>query len=170
MDLIQGLWDFLNSVQNDVFVYSAFLFLYSIASAIILPIPVELALFISPATPFILKALLLGAGKAVGSVAIFYIGFELEGPVRRWSDRFKFFKKFVDFCEWFVAKLGYVGLFILLIIPLMSDTVVLYVFSLFNKEGRVLQMKWFALVNLLAGITRAMIVYAIVIGLGWNIL
>jgi hypothetical protein len=170
MDLIQGLWDFLNSVQNDIFIYSVFLFLYSIAAAIILPIPVEAALFISPATPFILKALLLGAGKAVGSVAIFYIGFELEGPVRRWSDRFKFFKKFVDFCEWFVAKLGYVGLFILLSIPLMSDTVVLYVFSLFNKEGRVLQMKWFALVNLLAGITRAMIVYAIVIGLGWNFL
>jgi membrane protein YqaA with SNARE-associated domain len=170
MDIIQGLWDFLNSVQNDVFVYSAFLFLYSIAAAIILPIPVELALFISPATPFILKALLLGAGKAVGSVAIFYIGFELEGPVRRWSERFKFFKRFVDFCEWFVAKLGYVGLFILLCIPLMSDTVVLYVFSLFNKEGRVLQMKWFALVNLLAGITRAMIVYAIVTWLGWNIL
>lgn len=160
----------MNSVQNDIFVYSAFLFLYSIAAAIILPIPVEAALFISPATPFILKALLLGAGKAVGSVAIFYIGFELEGPVRRWSDRFKFFKRFVDFCEWFVAKLGYVGLFILLSIPLMSDTVVLYVFSLFNKEGRVLQMKWFALVNLLAGITRAMIVYAIVIGLGWNFL
>jgi hypothetical protein len=170
MDWIQGLWDFLNSVQNDVFVYSVFLFLYSIAAAIILPIPVEAALFISPATPFILKALLLGAGKAVGSVAIFYIGFELEGPVRRWSDRFKFFKKFVDFCEWFVAKLGYVGLFILLSIPLMSDTVVLYVFSLFNKEGRVLQMKWFALVNLLAGITRAMIFYAIITWLGWNIL
>jgi hypothetical protein len=170
MDLIQGLWDFLNSVQNDVFVYSAFLFLYSIAAAIILPIPVEAALFISPATPFILKALLLGAGKAVGSVAIFYIGFELEGPVRRWSERFKFFKRFVDFCEWFVAKLGYLGLFILLSIPLMSDTVVLYVFSLFNKEGRVLQLKWFALVNLLAGITRAMAVYAIVTWLGWNIL
>lgn len=170
MDIIQSLWDFLNSVQNDVFVYSSFLFLYSIAAAIILPIPVEAALFISPATPFMLKALLLGAGKAVGSVAIFFIGFELEGPVRRWSDRFKFFKRFVDFCEWFVAKLGYVGLFILLSIPLMSDTVVLYVFSLFNKEGRVLQMKWFALVNLLAGITRAMIVFAIVTWLGWYIL
>ena len=37
----------------------------------------------------------------------------------------------------------------------MSDTAVLYIFSITNKGGEALKMKWFALVNFLAGITRA---------------
>jgi hypothetical protein len=41
----------------------------------------------------------------------------------------------------------------------MSDTVVLYVFAVFNKEGKVLDMKMFALVNFLGALTRCAIVY-----------
>jgi membrane protein YqaA with SNARE-associated domain len=160
MDIFQVLWDFLNQVQGDVVIYSIFLFLYSVAAAIVLPIPVEFALFVGTTTPFWMKALILGAGKAVGSAAVFFIGFELEGPIRRWSDRWKFFGKLVRFCEWFVMKLRYVGLYILLSIPLMSDTAVLYIFSLFNKEGKELKIKLFILVNFFAGITRALVVYA----------
>ena len=37
----------------------------------------------------------------------------------------------------------------------MSDTAILYIFSITNKDGKALQMKWFAVVNFLAGVTRA---------------
>jgi len=169
MDIVQALWDFLNQVQGDPTIYTLFLFLYSIAAAIFLPIPVEFALFVGTTTPFWIKALALGAGKAVGSAAVFFIGFELEGPVRRWSERWKFFGKLVQFCEWFVRKLKYVGMYILLSVPLMSDTAILYLFSLFNKEGKELKMKWFIVVNFFAGITRAMIVYGFFMLLGWKL-
>ncbi|OPY34094.1 MAG: hypothetical protein A4E32_00363 [Methanomassiliicoccales archaeon PtaU1.Bin124] len=169
MDIFQVLWDFLNQVQGDAVIYSIFLFLYSVAAAIILPIPVEFALFVGTTTPFWIKALVLGLGKAVGSSAVFFIGFELEGPIRRWSERWKFFGKLVKFCEWFVMKLRYIGLYILLSIPLMSDTAVLYIFSLFNKEGKELKIKWFIVVNFFAGVTRALIVYGVFELLGWKL-
>lgn len=168
MDIIQALMDFLNQAAGDPVIYTVFLFLYSIAAAVILPIPVEAALFIGT-VPIAVKAITLGAGKAVGSALVFYVGFELEGPIRRWSQRWKFFAAFVRFCEQFVAKFGYIGLFILLSIPLMSDTVVLYVFSLFNKEGKELNIKWFIVVNFFAGITRALIVFGAFYLFGWTL-
>ncbi|HSV42791.1 MAG TPA: hypothetical protein VLH13_05205 [Methanomassiliicoccales archaeon] len=127
------------------------------AAAIFLPIPVELALMISPITPMVVKAVVLGLGKMVGSVAVFYIGFELGGPIRRWSEKIWIFAKFVEFCEWFVKKFKHLGLFILLCVPFMSDTVLIYIFSLFNKEGKTLNVVWFALANLGGGIVRAVI-------------
>jgi membrane protein YqaA with SNARE-associated domain len=169
MDIIPAFMDFLSSVQHDPVTYSIFLFLYSGLAAIILPIPVEAALFISPDTPFALKAVIMGAGKALGSIAVFYIGFNLEGPVRNLSKKWKFFDLVVRFSEWFVSKLGYVGMYLLLSVPLMADTVILYIFSLFNKEGKELELKKFALVNFLAGITRAAIVYLVMTELGWDI-
>lgn len=168
MGIFEDLRGFLEQMAGDPVVFSLFFFLYAIAAAIFLPIPVEFALFLSPETPYAWKAIVLGAGKAVGSVLVFYIGFELEAPIRRWSQKWNFFKKFVDFCEWLIHKLHYVGLFILLSIPFMSDTVVLYVFSLFNKEGKDLNLKWFALVNFLAGLSRATIIFYMVEFLGWD--
>ena len=100
-------------------------------------------------------------GKAVGSSLVFKIGMEIEGPIRRWSQRFKFFGKFIELCERFVARFGYYALYILLSIPFMSDTAVLYIFSITNKEGEAMKMKWFAVVNFLAGVTRAIFLVAL---------
>jgi membrane protein YqaA with SNARE-associated domain len=159
MGVIDNMVSYLESVAHDPILYLFLLFLYSVAAAVFLPIPVEFALFLSPQTPFAAKALVLALGKTVGSILVFYIGFNVEAPIRRWSDRWSFFRAFVHFCEWFVIKLGYVGLYLLLSIPFMSDTVVLYVFAVFNKEGKVLNMKMFALVNFLGAITRCVIVF-----------
>jgi len=41
------------------------------------------------------------------------------------------------------------------------DTVPVYLLSIFNHEGKSLQLRYFALANFLAGFTRAMIVFAI---------
>jgi hypothetical protein len=68
MDIVGGLTSFLEQVQGDPLVYSVVFFIYIIAATLFLPVPVELMLFLSPATPFLLKAILLGVGKAVGKI------------------------------------------------------------------------------------------------------
>jgi hypothetical protein len=42
-------------------------------------------------------------------------------------------------------------------IPLMTDTVPLYIFSIANREGKTMKMEWFVVVNFIAGVTRAII-------------
>jgi hypothetical protein len=56
-------------------------------------------------------------------------------------------------------------LYVILSIPLMVDTVPVYLFSLFNQKGQ-MQIRYFALTNFLAGVTRAVIVYVIFLYLG----
>jgi hypothetical protein len=155
MGIVEDFMSFLTGVAGDPVLYSVVFFFYAVLAAIILPIPVEFGLILSPHTPWYVLAIVLGAGKAVGSVLVFKIGMEIEGPVRRWSARFKFFGKFIELCERFVARYRYYAIYILLSVPFMSDTAVLYIFSITNKDGEALKMKWFALVNFLAGITRA---------------
>ncbi len=155
MGIIEDFMSVLTGVAGDPILYSVVFFVYAVLAAIILPIPVEFGLILSPHTPWYLLAVVLGAGKAVGSLLVFRIGMEIEGPVRRWSQRFKFFGRFIELCEHFVARYGYYALYVLLSVPFMSDTAVLYIFSITNKNGEALKMKWFALVNFLAGITRA---------------
>jgi hypothetical protein len=122
---------------------------------------VEFGLFLNPDMSIFIKALILGLGKATGAFLIFYLGIKVEGPIRRWSRKWEWFKKFVDLMDRFVCKTRYIGLYILLSIPLMTDTVPIYLFSIFNKEGQALKPKWFTLTNFLAGVTRAMVVYSI---------
>ncbi|MGD0817671.1 MAG: hypothetical protein ABR986_04655 [Methanomassiliicoccales archaeon] len=155
MGIVEDFISVLSGVAGDPILYSVIFFVYAVLAAIILPIPVEFGLILSPHTPWYVLAVVLGAGKAVGSVLVFKIGVEIEGPVRRWSQRFKSFGKFIDLCERFVARFGYYALYLLLSIPFMSDTAVLYIFSIVNKDGEAMKLKWFAVVNFLAGITRA---------------
>ncbi|MCJ7607694.1 MAG: hypothetical protein MUO94_07605, partial [Thermoplasmata archaeon] len=54
---------------------------------------------------------------------------------------------------------GYPAMFAIMAIPFMVDTIPLYVFSVLNKEGELMTLKWFVLVNFLAGVTRAALVY-----------
>ena len=63
MDVIGALTSFLEQVQGDPLTYSVVFFIYIIAATVFLPVPVELMLFLSPATPFALKAVLLGSAR-----------------------------------------------------------------------------------------------------------
>jgi membrane protein YqaA with SNARE-associated domain len=168
MGIVEDFISFLTGVSGDPLLYSVFFFLYAIASAVILPIPVEIGLVLSPVTPWYVLAVVLGAGKAVGSVIVFWIGLEIEGPIRKWSARIKWFGKFIELCERFVARYNYYALFILLCIPFMSDTAVLYVFSITNKDGKAMNMRWFAITNFVAGVVRACIFLGLLY-LGFNL-
>lgn len=169
MDIVDGLTSFLEQVQGDPLVYSVVFFIYIIAATLFLPVPVELMLFLSPDTPFVVKAILLGVGKSVGSIIVFYIGMNVEKPINTLSNKWGFFRMVVKFCKWLVDKLGYLGLYLILSIPIMVDTVPVYLFSIFRKDRCDRDLRLFALTNLAAGITRAAIVYLVVTELGWDI-
>jgi hypothetical protein len=74
--------------------------------------------------------------------------------------RHRFFRGFLNLMRRFVARTRYVGLYIILSIPLMVDTVPVYLFALFNQKG-VMKLRYFAATNFFAGITRAALVYGI---------
>jgi len=50
---------------------------------------------------------------------------------------------------------------VIMAIPGMVDTIPLYVFSILNKEGKLMTLRGFVVVNILAGITRAALIYLI---------
>jgi membrane protein DedA with SNARE-associated domain len=150
--------DFLTAHSGDPATYLLTLFVFSIGAAVILPIPIEAGLVAAPETmPFIIPALALGLGKGVGAIVVFFIGAKLEQKVLRYG-KWGWFKWLLEKSEWFVRRFGYFALFIILSIPFMLDTVPLYIFSVLNKEGELMRFRWFVLVNVLAGTTRASIV------------
>ncbi len=165
---INGLMSVLKDTAADPVLYSIVFFIYAVLAAIALPIPVEFGLLLSPRTPFLWLALVLGLGKAMGSILVYYLGLEVGDKVRRWSDRWGWFRWLFNRSEWLVAKLHYLGLYLILSIPLMTDTVPLYIFSVLNEKG-VFKVQYFALVNLLAGFTRASILYALLYLFGLNL-
>lgn len=161
--------EFLESVSDNPLAYSFIFFIYSILAVVFLPIPVELGL-VWGSVNFTVKALILGSGKAVGSILVFYIGVRVEDDIRAWSSRFSWIEKFVRMTGTFVERYGYYALYIILSIPFMVDTLPLYFFSIFNKEGRAMERKRFVLVNFLGGVTRAFLIYLIFHTLGiWAI-
>jgi len=162
----------LNSFQNRG-VYLLLVFIYGILVAVILPIPIEIALFLPAAQKdyvfFLLVALDIGAGKGVGAYLIFRLGLRVEDNIRFWIEPKPtnvlwvrnvkgIFKRIVEWWTRFIMKTRYVGLFILLSIPLMSDTLPIYLYALFNKEGGLLQSGIFVAVNFFAGVLRSFIV------------
>jgi membrane protein YqaA with SNARE-associated domain len=160
MDLIE----LLNGATANPFIFFPLLFTYSVLVAIILPLPVELALiFVEGPTYIIATAIVIGLGKVVGAWAIFFLGLKVEDNIRHWSEKYKIFNKIVRFCIWFVDRTGYVGLFILLSIPFMTDTVPIYIYALFNEEGKLMKRNYFLLTNFGAGIVRGIIFLAL-----WN--
>jgi hypothetical protein len=159
-DLFTELMNWLESLGNDPLAYIIIFFIFCAAAAIILPIPVELGLLFGGSVPYLIKAIVLGLGKGVGSMAVFEIGMKLEPKIRSWR-RWRWFRWLFDNCEKFVAKYNYFALYIILSIPLMLDTVPIYIFSLANKNGKALEVKWFAVTNFLAGVTRAAILWVV---------
>ncbi len=154
MDLIALLSD----ATANPFLFFPLLFTYSVLVAIILPFPIELALiFVEDPTYMVVTAIVIGLGKMVGAWAIFFLGLKVEDNIRRWSAKYKIVDKIVKFSIWFVDKTGYVGLFILLSIPFMTDTVPIYIYALFNEEGKLMKRNYFLLTNFAAGIVRGLI-------------
>lgn len=148
-----------NAAYNNAAAYLSITFGFSVLVAIVLPVPIEVVL-IAPILEqrwgYLLAVIFaMAAGKTVGAWAIFYLGLRVEGSIRRWADRYKWIDRFVEWCERFVRKTNYIGLYVLLSIPLMSDTVPLYLYSLFNEEGKALDRRAFLISNFLAAWTRA---------------
>jgi len=164
-DLFTDLMNWLQSLGNDPLAYLIIFFIFCVAAAIILPIPVELGLLFGEVVPYPIKAIVLGLGKGIGSMAVFELGLKLEPKIRSWR-RWRWFRWLFDKCEAFVAKYNYYALYVILSIPLMLDTVPIYLFSLANKEGKSLEIKWFAVTNFFAGVTRAAILWVLFYILG----
>ena len=163
------LWtDFINLLLGayaNPYVFLPLVFLYAIAIAVILPIPIELSLvapILDQQWGYLAEiALALAAGKTVGAFLIFLLGVRVEDNIRWWSEKWRFAKWFVDKADLFVQKTGYLGLYVLLSIPLMSDTIPIYLYSLFNKEGKALERNLFLVANFLAAINRVAILGAL---------
>lgn len=160
VDILSGFIDFLGGLSHDPVVYSIVFFIYAVAATIFLPIPVETGLFFSPETSIIIKGLILGSGKAVGSIIVFTLGDKVNNGLVNLMSRSGLTRKFLELMQRFVARTRYYGLYAILSVPLMVDTVPLYLFSLFNQRG-LMRLRYFVLTNFLAGITRAAVVYLI---------
>ena len=167
-----GFWDqlidLLSAHQADPLTYLFIFFLFCVAAAIILPIPIEIFLVIDQQVHFVWKALVMGLGKGTGALAVFFIGHEIEGTIRRFT-RWRWFKWLLDKSEVFVRRFGYPAMFVIMAIPGMIDTIPLYLFSILNKEGKLMTWKMFTIVNMLAGVTRACLIYVIFFVFGIDI-
>jgi membrane protein YqaA with SNARE-associated domain len=131
------------------------LFLYSIAAAVILPIPVEFALLAYPQLDTSVKAVVLGLGKAAGAIVVFYVGYKVNPRIERWMRRHAIVARILKALEGFVRRTGWIGLTLLLALPFMSDTAVNYFYSLLNEEGQAIGRWHFVLANLVGGIARS---------------
>jgi len=107
------------------------------------------------------KAVVLGLGKAVGAIAVFYVGYKVNPVIERWMGRHAAVARVLAAMEWFVRKTGWVGLTVLLAIPFMSDTAVNYFYSLLNEEGHAVGRWHFVLANLIGGIARTYLFLAL---------
>jgi membrane protein YqaA with SNARE-associated domain len=163
--ILQQLMDYLMNNQADPATYLLIFFLFCIAAAIILPIPIEIALIWNPSVFFPIKALVMGLGKATGATAVYFIGARVEIAVFRFS-KWGWFKWLLDKSEAFVKMYGIFAMYLIMSIPGMVDTIPLYLFSIFNKKGTLIRLRDFALANFLAGINRAFLIYAILEVLG----
>ncbi len=164
-----GFWDeltdFLSQHEADPTVYLLIFFAFCVLAAIILPIPIEIFLVINPNVPFFLKAIVMGLGKGAGAGAVFFIGAKVESVIVRFS-RWRWFKWLLDKSYYLVCRLGVLGLYLIMSVPGMVDTIPLYLFSILNKEGRIISLRMFVLANTMAGLNRAMAIYMIFLAFG----
>ncbi len=77
-----------------------------------------------------------------------------------WAARWKLAGVGLSLAREFVARTKYVGLYVLLCVPLMTDTLPVYLFSIFNKKG-VMTMPFFVVTCFAGGATRALLLYFI---------
>jgi hypothetical protein len=145
-------------VLTNPVVYFLIVFGFAIAVAIVLPVPIEIALIVALAGGslglFTIALFAVASGKAVGAWLVFVLGLKVEHAMHKWSERSKIIAKVMKAMERFVRWSGAIGLFILLSIPFMSDTAVLYFYALFNEDGKAIDRRHFIVSNFLAGISR----------------
>ncbi len=158
MTILDDIFHFLQSAYDMPAVFLPLVFLYAIAIAVILPIPIELTLLlpiINGQWGYLVGiSIVLASGKMVGAWLVFYLGINVEDNIRAWSKRWRVADWFVKKADLFVQKTGYLGLYVLLSIPLMSDTIPIYLYSLFNVEGKALERNLYLLSNFLAALNR----------------
>jgi len=145
---------------QDPLVYSVLFFIYVILTVLILPIPVEIGLFNPYLHPVLLIAI-LAIGKGVGSALAFEIGARIRGAIKKRMTGTPVTRKIIGWCELFVKRYGYYGLFIIMSTPLMLDSVTVYLFSMLNPkdDGKMaLKRKWFVLLNIVAGAVRGCVI------------
>ena len=167
MDLI----DILLGITGDPVLYSLLFLVYVILAVIILPIPVEIGLFNPLVNPLLI--MILAIGKGLGSLIVFEIGLKVRQLFEKWTSGTPFTKKILLYCERFVKKYGYVGLFIIMSTPLMIDSLSLYLFSLLNSKktsgDRAMRRGYFVLINVIAGAVRGSIILLVAYGLGYRL-
>jgi len=163
MDLMQVLLDAMGNPLS----YSVIFFIYVVLAAVILPIPVELGLF-NPELPqplrWILPIAILAAGKGVGAYIVFNIGYRARRKLKALSMGGRLTTRIVGAAERFVRRYGRIGLFVIMSIPLMIDSVSLYLFSLLNpyeQEDAALAERNFVAINVAAGAVRGIIIMAV---------
>ena len=153
--------DYLNSNQADPATYLLIFFLFCVAAAIVLPIPVEVALVVNPGIHIVVKAAVMGLGKGTGALAVFFLGRKIDETVGQYARRWRWYNWLLVRSETLVRKYGYVAMYGIMSIPGMVDTIPLYIFSILNKEGKLMKLWGFVAVNVLAGVTRAFLIYGL---------
>jgi membrane protein DedA with SNARE-associated domain len=167
MDVLQSIISFFNYLEellditasNPIY-YGITFFVYAVLATAFLPLPIELGLLISPDSSFLVLALVLGLGRAVGGVIVFYAGRRIGSQTHAWFYKWEWSRQVMDWFQRTVLRLGYVGLYVVMSIPFMLDSIPLYAFSLSDNEMD-LKIEWFALTNFLAGFTRAIFFMAL---------
>lgn len=165
-----NLVDLLLGMMSDPLLYSIIFLVYVILAVIILPIPVEIGLFNPFIHPLILITI-LAFGKGIGALLVFLIGLKIRTYferilIKRYDSEFicKITDKITSVLEPFIIRYGYMGLYLVMSIPLMMDSCILYLFSLLNierNEKRVFTKGKFVSINMLAGATRGSIVLGV---------
>ena len=153
---------FFNTIQNPL-CYSVIFLIYVILTVIILPIPVEIGLFNPFVNPCIL-VIVLAIGKGIGALIVFELGSWFRRKLKRYHINSRIIKKVIAMLEGFVKRYGYVGLFIIMSIPLMVDSLSLYFFSLLNPDvnnSKRLSRNRFVFVNIIAGGFRGVLILLI---------
>ena len=160
-EMFDQLMDYLSTHQADPATYLLIFFLFCVAAAVILPIPVEIALVVNPSIHITVKAAVMGLGKGTGALAVFFIGRKIDETVGQYAKRWRWYNWLLVRSEKLVRRYGYVAMYAIMSVPGMVDTIPLYIFSILNKEGELMTLRYFVLVNILAGVTRAFLIYSL---------
>lgn len=160
-DVWTELMDYLANNQADPVTYLLIFYIFCVAAAVILPIPIEIALVVNPGIHIAVKAAVMGLGKGTGALAVYFIGRKIDETVGQYAKRWRWYSWLLRKSEKLVRDYGYFAMYAIMSVPGMVDTIPLYIFSILNKEGELMTLKWFVTVNILAGITRAFLIYGL---------
>jgi hypothetical protein len=146
--------------SSNPLLFGVFFFIYVVLNTLALPFPVELGLFNPAFHPLFLIGI-LALGRGVGAFFVFEIGGFIRKKTSNWSIGAFRLRKIINSLERFIQQYGYYALFLLMSIPLMLDSVVLYLFSLLNKRKdtkTALARRWFIGITIAASILRGTII------------